>query len=172
MLRRGPLSACNTSKSTSTRVRHNAPWHSLALRRQQTALPPSRHLLSDCRASSDIAQRRSAVSGARGPDLRIYLSCGSRPLGSVTEAHCEPLYAHTPWPHLPALVPARLLYKYAARLAQKTIEVRGAGTAPDCRERDGCEDGEQDRHSDCPSPYDDMLMMPMRYEQLYRSRRV
>ena len=54
--------SCHAEKSISI-VRLDAPWHSLAVdrarhsavRREQSALSPSRRLLSDCRASSETA---------------------------------------------------------------------------------------------------------------------
>eukprot|EP00966_Prymnesium_polylepis_P155758 3597718-Prymnesium_polylepis.1 len=60
------------------------------MRREQTALPPSRDV-SVCRQTLPRKQRnrnerRYLRSCLASQGLRIYLSCGSRPLGSVTKA--------------------------------------------------------------------------------------
>eukprot|EP00966_Prymnesium_polylepis_P097660 2261920-Prymnesium_polylepis.1 len=68
-----------------------------AVRRQQTPLPPCWRLLSDCRASSDIAKRASRIETLPSHGLRVYLSCGSGPLGAALRKPAVSHGTHTPY---------------------------------------------------------------------------
>eukprot|EP00966_Prymnesium_polylepis_P179792 4162708-Prymnesium_polylepis.1 len=74
-----------------------------AVRREHTALPPSRRLPSDCRAS----ERRTSQRAVSSPCLHkafesTYPAAPGRLEALRDGSRCEPRYAHTPRTHLPA----------------------------------------------------------------------